>query len=84
MATIAKIHLSYLEKRLKERGIELYVSDQAINDVAQKGYVPEFGARPLKRAIQQYISVPISQYLLKHPDVKKIDVSLEKGEIKIK
>ncbi len=84
MVTIAKIHLGYLEKRLKERGIELHVSDQAIKDIATKGYVPEFGARPLKRAIQQYISVPISQYLLKKPDVKKIDVALEKGEIKVK
>ena len=84
MEKIAKIHLAHLEKRLQERGITLHVSDKALKYIAEKGYVPEFGARPIKRTIQEYISVPVSQYLLKNPGVKTINVGLENGEITLK
>lgn len=78
---IAKIQLNILRSRLKEQNIELIIKDEVIDAVAQEGYVPELGARPLKRVIQQSIVIPISHYLLNHPDIKKITVSgtIEKG-----
>ncbi len=80
---IAEIQLKKLESRLGENGIALTISKDAIKKIAELGYSPEFGARPLKRAIQQHISVPISQYLLKHPDKKELTVKIEKGAITI-
>jgi len=78
---ITKIHLHYLEERLKDQDISISITNDVIKKIAQLGYSPEFGARPLKRAIQTHITVPISQYLLKHPDAKTIKVKMEKGEI---
>jgi ATP-dependent Clp protease ATP-binding subunit ClpB len=78
---IAKIQLNILKSRLKEQNIELIIKDEIVDAIAQEGYVPELGARPLKRVIQQSIVIPISHYLLNHPDTKKITVSgtIEKG-----
>jgi ATP-dependent Clp protease ATP-binding subunit ClpB len=72
---ITKIQLGILINRLKDQGVTLTFNDEVINSVAQEGYVPELGARPLKRVIQQSIVTPISHYLLDHPDTKKITVS---------
>jgi ATP-dependent Clp protease ATP-binding subunit ClpB len=78
---IAEIHLHELEKRLSQKGIQLKTSKDVVKDIAQKGYEKEFGARPLKRAIQRSIIVPISQFMLKHPDKKEISVKLKDGTI---
>lgn len=69
---ITKIQLHSLEKRLKERGISFSINEKVINYVAQLGYEPSFGARPLKRAIEQYITIPVSHYLLTHPETTHI------------
>ncbi|NBP27534.1 MAG: ATP-dependent chaperone ClpB, partial [Betaproteobacteria bacterium] len=50
---IAKIQLRYLEGRVAEREMRLEVSDAALDEIAKVGFDPLFGARPLKRAIQQ-------------------------------
>jgi ATP-dependent Clp protease ATP-binding subunit ClpB len=80
---IAKIHVEELVRRLAEQHIALTVSDATVSHLAELGYEKEFGARPLKRAIQRHLAVPLSQYMLKHPDIKKIDVSLKKDAIHI-
>lgn len=64
MAGIAGIQLARLKSRLKEREIGLELTDNAINALVATGYDPIFGARPLKRAIQQYIENPLSVKLL--------------------
>ena len=76
---IAQIQLQHLVERLTQRNITLNYSEQVIDYIAKLGYSPEFGARPLKRALQQHIMVPISQYLLKHPQTATISLSV-KGE----
>ena len=78
---IANIQLNILIKRLKEQNIELAIKDEVVDSAAREGYVPELGARPLKRVIQQSIVIPISHYLLNNPGTKKITVSgtIEKG-----
>lgn len=80
---IAKIQVSKLQKRLSEKNIELSISKEALSKIADLGYEPEFGARPLKRAIQHYITIPISQKLLKEPNFKHIDITVQKDEIQV-
>lgn len=76
---IAQLQLQELADRLAQRNIALKYSEQVISYLAKLGYSPEFGARPLKRALQQYIMVPISQHLLKQPQTTTISLSV-KGE----
>jgi ATP-dependent Clp protease ATP-binding subunit ClpB len=80
---IARIHIKDLEKRLAEQGVSVIIDDAVIKEIATQGYVEEFGARPLKRTVHNLITVPISQQLLKHPEVKKLHVSVKKGIITI-
>lgn len=61
---IVDIQIQRLGKRLKERNIELVLSDSARSFIADKGYEPAYGARPLKRAIQKYIENPLSMEIL--------------------
>ena len=61
---IAKIQLRLLEKRLAKLEIRLEVSDAALAALAQAGFDPVYGARPLKRAIQQQLENPLSREIL--------------------
>lgn len=61
---IARIQLATLQKRLEKLDLSLEVSDQALAELAKVGFDPVFGARPLKRAIQQRIENPLSKALL--------------------
>ncbi len=62
---IVDIQLDRLRKRLADRNIELTLAEDAKNFLAEKGYDPVYGARPLKRTIQQYIENPLSMAILK-------------------
>ncbi|MED5388570.1 MAG: ATP-dependent chaperone ClpB [Pseudomonadota bacterium] len=62
---IAGIQLAYLQKRLAERDIGLSLSDAALEKLVEAGFDPVYGARPLKRAIQQQMENPLAQALLK-------------------
>jgi ATP-dependent Clp protease ATP-binding subunit ClpB len=64
IASIAKIQLGYLEKRLAKLEIKLDVTDAALAELAKAGFDPVFGARPLKRAIQQHIENPLAKQIL--------------------
>jgi len=61
---IARIQLRGLEKRLGERGIRLELSDKAFELLGNVGFDPVYGARPLKRAIQQQIENPLATKIL--------------------
>jgi len=62
---IVRIQLRYLTERLAERDMRLEVSEPALDLLATAGYDPVYGARPLKRAIQQRIENPLAQEILK-------------------
>lgn len=64
MAGIAEIQLARLRKRLQEREMDIVLSDEALHQLVAVGYDPVYGARPLKRAIQQEIENPLSIKLL--------------------
>jgi ATP-dependent Clp protease ATP-binding subunit ClpB len=61
---IARIQTEYLGKRLAERQLRLEISDKAIDLIADSGFDPVYGARPLKRAIQQQIENPLARRIL--------------------
>ena len=61
---IALIEISSLCNRLAGVNIELVVDDGALGFIAEKGYDPQFGARPLKRAVQRYVEDPVSEVIL--------------------
>jgi ATP-dependent Clp protease ATP-binding subunit ClpB len=61
---IANIQLDSLRKRLKERELALQLSDDVLDKLANVGFDPVYGARPLKRAIQQLIENPLAQSIL--------------------
>jgi ATP-dependent Clp protease ATP-binding subunit ClpB len=79
---ICDIQLAHLRARLSERELGLTVSEDAMKRLAAIGYDPLFGARPLKRAIQQYIENPLAQDLLlgKFLPGETVQVTLEKDQ----
>jgi ATP-dependent Clp protease ATP-binding subunit ClpB len=64
MSQIVHIQLGYLAQLLSDRSIELDLSAEAIDWLADKGYDPAYGARPLKRVIQKYLQDPLADRLL--------------------
>jgi ATP-dependent Clp protease ATP-binding subunit ClpB len=61
---IALIQLTYLEKRLAERQLKLEIDDKALDLLGNVGFDPVYGARPLKRAIQQQLENPLAKEIL--------------------
>jgi len=82
---IIDIELKSLFGRIEGLGYEIILTEKAKNHIAEKGYDSNFGARPLKRAIQKYLEDPIAEEILKG-EVKtgstlNIDYDSEKNEI---
>ncbi len=80
---IARIQLRGLEKRLAERGMKLEVSDAAFDLLGNVGFDPVYGARPLKRAIQQQLENPLAQDILagRFGSGDVIQVGVESGKL---
>jgi ATP-dependent Clp protease ATP-binding subunit ClpC len=86
LQTIVNYELSKVFKRLTEHGFKLELTDRAKEFIIEKGYNPEFGARPLRRAIEHYIEDPLSEAVLrgefKGKNTIKIDV-LDEDHLKL-
>jgi len=80
---IVDIQLIYLRKRLQERDMDLMLDNSARDAIAEAGFDPVYGARPLKRAIQQQIENPLAQRILQGEFVPgdRIRVSARDGQI---
>ncbi len=80
---IVEIQLGLIDKRLKERKLSLELTPDAKNYIAQQGYSPVYGARPLKRALQKLVLDPLALDILagKFAEGDHIVVGLAKGEI---
>ena len=83
IGAIAKIQLTVLEQRLAKMEMGLSVTEAALQKIAEAGFDPVYGARPLKRAIQQQIENPLSKLLLqgKFGPKEKIVVDVDRGEL---
>jgi ATP-dependent Clp protease ATP-binding subunit ClpC len=84
---IIDIELKALFGRVNSLGYDIKLTDEAKQYIADKGFDPAFGARPLKRAIQKYLEDPIAEEILKgeltQGDTMEVDYDKEKEEIKI-
>lgn len=74
---IVDIELEMFYKRVEELGHKLIITDAAKNFVADAGFDIQYGARPLKRAIQTHIEDPMSELLLKHEDMTAATITID-------
>jgi len=83
IGSIARIQLQVLESRLAKLDIKLEMTDAALQKIAEAGFDPVYGARPLKRAIQQEIENPLSKYILEGKFGPKdvVSVTTRNGEL---
>ncbi len=82
IADIAKIQLAVLKARLAHMDMGLEVSEHAVAELAKVGFDPVFGARPLKRAIQQRIENPLSKLLLEGKFAPKDNIAVDVDPIR--
>ncbi len=80
---IVVIQLRFLEQRLAERDMGVEISDAALDRLAEAGFDPVYGARPLKRAIQQTIESPLAQEIIKGSfgPGDRVNIDLDNGKI---
>ena len=85
MREIVKLRFSELTERLEDRGIDLQLSDKALDWLAREGFDPQFGARPVKRVINSEVSRKLSSEILAGniKEGEKAVVDLEGNEIVI-
>src|SRR4051812_39869682 len=83
LTRIVDVQLNYLRKRLASRNLKLVVTEAAKKLLAEEGYDPQFGARPLKRVIQQRIENPLASRILAgefaEGDTVRVDADGKKG-----
>ncbi len=78
---IARSQIDIVVKRLAERDIELNIADEVIDQLAEQGFDPVYGARPLKRVIQTQLENPLAQAILSGEVGQHVSVSLRDGQI---
>ena len=83
IGAIARIQLAHLEQRLAERQLKLTISEAALNLLGDVGFDPVYGARPLKRAIQQQLENPLARQILegRYAAGATIGVDIENGAL---
>src|SRR5205823_2742952 len=80
ISEIVKLQLARLRKRLAERGIVIELTDAAKDVLAEAGWDPAYGARPLKRAIQRLLENPLALRLLEGDFVEGDRIRVDAGE----
>ena len=85
MAPIVEIQIKRVQKLLKDRKIELELTDAALRWLGRVGYDPVYGARPLKRAVQRYLQDPLADMILKGdvPDGSTVGIDEGDGELQM-
>ncbi|MFI4972460.1 MAG: ATP-dependent chaperone ClpB, partial [Hyphomicrobiales bacterium] len=83
IAAIVDIQLQRLERRLADRRVSLVVTEEARKLLAQRGWDPVYGARPLKRAIQRMVQDPLAMMLLegKFSEGDSVEAGAKGGEL---
>ena len=83
MVNIVKIMVRQLQERLKQQKIQFHLSEEVYAFLAQQGYQPEFGARPIQRSIMRYLETPLARYLIENKETTEMAVhaSLKDGQL---
>ena len=74
MVNIVKIMVRQLQERLKQQKIQLHLNEEVYAFLAQQGYQPEFGARPIQRSIMRYLETPLARYLVENKETTEMTV----------
>lgn len=82
LAQIVNIEVAILQERMKQSGHQLVLAREAVEQLVERSYDPQNGARPIKRAIQTYLEDPLTDVLLAHPQQKRITIKKLKTDIK--
>jgi ATP-dependent Clp protease ATP-binding subunit ClpC len=79
---VVNLEVKDLQERLARKKVEITLDDSARDFLVEKGFVPEMGARPLRRTIEQYLEDPLSDKILQNPTAeKKYLISAKEGQI---
>ena len=85
---IIDIELKALYERIHDLGYKIKISKKAKEQIVEKGWDPQFGARPLKRAIQKYVEDVLAEELIRHKlsenDTVHLDYDEKKDEMTVK
>jgi ATP-dependent Clp protease ATP-binding subunit ClpE len=81
---IVDLMVEELNETLKEQNIDVTISQEVKEKIAELGYHPEFGARPLRRAIEEHLEDAITDRILDEPDVKTLNIIIENDDIAVK
>ena len=82
LRSVVDLEFTKLAGRLKKKQIHVTLDDKARDLLVEKGYVPEMGARPLRRVIEQFLEDPLSEKLLQNPDEERqYLISTKEGQI---
>jgi ATP-dependent Clp protease ATP-binding subunit ClpE len=81
--TIVDLMISELQDTLADQNVELTIEQPAKEKLAQLGYHPAFGARPLRRVIQEQLEDKITDYILEQPEANKLTATVIDGELKV-
>lgn len=77
MRRIVDIQIGRLTARLSQKGIALCIAERVKEQMAKDGFAPEFGARPLKRLVQNRIENPLAEFLLRHPPAAGVQILMD-------
>ncbi|RYM04602.1 ATP-dependent Clp protease ATP-binding subunit [Sporolactobacillus sp. THM7-7] len=83
LVDIVGLMVDDIKDEARKQGLELTVTDAAKKRLAELGYNPEFGARPLRRVLEEKVEDGISDLLLEHADAKRLTVDVADGDIKV-
>lgn len=83
---VVELQVTRIHKMLEDQGIDLRVTDDAISYIAKEGYDPQFGARPVKRALQRLVLNELSKSIIggKVDSKRPVIVELKEGELKFR
>jgi ATP-dependent Clp protease ATP-binding subunit ClpC len=81
---VIKLEVSAVVERLKSKDITLKITNEVLDFLLDKGYEPEYGARPLRRAVERYLEDPLADELLKGalPKSSKITVAITENALR--
>ncbi|MGB0870865.1 MAG: ATP-dependent Clp protease ATP-binding subunit [Flavobacteriales bacterium] len=80
---IIKIELAQLQKRITNLGFEIEFTEEAMDYITDKGYDKDYGARPLKRAIQKYVEDPLAEEMINHELLEGEKIKVEVKDDKL-
>ncbi|WP_424925651.1 AAA family ATPase [Bacillus safensis] len=84
LVKIVDLLLNELSEQLKEQNLTVHVTNEAKEKIAELGYHPAFGARPLRRTIQEHVEDQMTEILLEEEQLSGFTVDVEHGEIVVK